>query len=66
MSKLLVRHALDHAHAHSREAVTAQVREDNAPSFAALSRFGFREVSRSVRERDGAVVLLLEEAPPVV
>jgi ribosomal protein S18 acetylase RimI-like enzyme len=61
----LVRHALDHARAHSRESVTAQVREDNAAARATLARFGFREVSRRVRESDGKIILLLKEARDV-
>jgi len=61
LSKLLIRHALGHAHAHSNEAVTSQVRLGNAPATAALAAFGFRELSRNVRHTDGATILLLEE-----
>jgi ribosomal protein S18 acetylase RimI-like enzyme len=61
LSRRLIFHALSHAHSHSEERVTAQVREDNAPAFRALSGFGFREISRHVREADGKTILLLEE-----
>lgn len=61
LSSRLIFHALAHAHAHSDEKVTAQVREDNAPAFRALAAFGFREISRRVREADQKPILLLEE-----
>ena len=61
LSKRLIRHVLDHSHAHCQERVTAQVREGNAPAVGALSRFGFREISRTVRQQDGKTILLLEE-----
>jgi len=41
--------------------VTSQAREDNAPAFAAFTSFGFREISRTAREKDGKTILLLEE-----
>ena len=61
LSKRLIGHALSHAHAHSQEAVKAQVREDNVPAVAALTSFGFREISRAARHSDGKTILLVEE-----
>lgn len=61
LSRRLIFHALSHAHSHSDERVTAQVREDNAPAFRALTGFGFHEILRHVREDDGKAILLLEE-----
>ncbi len=66
LSKRLIGDALAHAHAHSPEHVTAQVRQGNAPAETALARCRFVEVSRSTREHDGATILLLEELGPEI
>lgn len=61
LSRRLIFHALAHAHAHSDEWVTAQVREGNIPACRALAAFGFREMSRHIRDRHRKTILVLEE-----
>ena len=61
LSRQLVKHALNHAHFGSPEAVTAQAAGDNWPALAVLREFGMREISRTGPDAEGQVILLLEE-----